>query len=215
MTEVAAVLLAAGVSTRFGPENKLVAEFDGRPLVRAVADAILNSEIAEVVVVTGADAAPIERALEGLPVCFVHNARWQNGMGSSIAAGVSALGDTADAAFIVPGDMPLLTAGLLRRLIAAFERHNGAPIVYPATADGAQRNPVLWPRRQFPLLTALGGRGGAKTLLQRFASSCTAVKVPDDKVLADVDTVDDLAAARDQRRNLLGGAARLGNGREG
>ena len=111
MAEVVAVLLAAGASTRFGTANKLVAEIDGRPLVRAVADAVLGAGVAEVVVVTGADAALIERALQGLPVRFVHNARWQDGMGSSIAAGVAALCDTADAAFIVPGDMPLLTAG--------------------------------------------------------------------------------------------------------
>ena len=63
MAEVVAVLLAAGASTRFGTANKLVAEIDGRPLVRAVADAVLGAGVAEVVVVTGADAALIERAL--------------------------------------------------------------------------------------------------------------------------------------------------------
>jgi CTP:molybdopterin cytidylyltransferase MocA len=58
MAEVAAILLAAGASTRFGPENKLVAEINGRPLVRATADAVLGAGIAEVVVVTGSALAP-------------------------------------------------------------------------------------------------------------------------------------------------------------
>jgi molybdenum cofactor cytidylyltransferase len=194
MTPVAAVLLAAGASVRFGPDNKLVAEIDGRPLVRAVADAILGSEIAEVVVVTGADAALIERALGGLPVRFAHNPHWQDGMGSSIATGASALGDTIEAAFIVPGDMPLLTPGLLQSLIAAFDRHGGAPIVYPARPDGEQRNPVLWPRRFFPQLRAFSGPEGAKALLRTLLSESVAV-TGDPAAFADVDTPADLQQA--------------------
>jgi molybdenum cofactor cytidylyltransferase len=194
MAEVVAVLLAAGASTRFGTANKLVAEIDGRPLVRAVADAVLGAGVAEVVVVTGADAALIERALEGLPVRFVHNAHWQDGMGSSIAAGVAALCDTADAAFIVPGDMPLLTVGLLRSLITAFERHSGGPIVYPATPDGAQRNQVLWPSRLFPELRALSGPAGAKALLRPLLAESVAVAC-DPAIFVDIDTPADLLRA--------------------
>src|ERR1700730_7214502 len=175
MAEVAAVLLAAGASTRFGTENKLVAEINGRPLVRATADAVLGAGIAEVVVVTGPEPGLVERALDGLSIRFMHNAGWQDGMGPSIAAGVAALRDTVDAAFIVPGDMPLLTVGLLRSLIAAFERQSGAPIVYPTTPDGAQRNPVLWPSRLFPELRALSGPAGAKALLRPLLAESVAV----------------------------------------
>ena len=194
MTEVAAVVLAAGASTRFGTANKLVAEINGRPLVRATADAVLGAGIAEVVVVTGSDAPLIEPALEGLPVRFVHNAHWQDGMGSSIATGVAALRDTAGAAFIVPGDMPLLTVGLLRSLIAAFERHSGAPIVYPATPDGAQRNPVLWPSRLFPELRALSGPEGAKALLRPLLAESVVVDC-DPAIFVDIDTPADLLRA--------------------
>jgi molybdenum cofactor cytidylyltransferase len=194
MAQVAAVLLAAGTSARFGPENKLVARIGGRALVYTVADALLGAGIAEVVVVTGADAALIERAMEGLTVRFVHNARWQDGMGSSIAAGVSALSDAIEAVFIVPGDMPLLTAGVLRSLIAAFDRHGGAPIVYPATPDGAQRNPVLWPRRLFPKLRALSGPEGAKALLRTLLAESVAV-AGDPAAFADIDTPADLQRA--------------------
>jgi molybdenum cofactor cytidylyltransferase len=194
MAEVAAVLLAAGASTRFGTENKLVAEINGRPLVRATADAVLGAGIAEVVVVTGSEPGLIEGALDGLSIRFMHNAGWQDGMGSSIATGVAALRDTAEAAFIVPGDMPLLTVGLLRSLIAAFERHNGAPIVYPTTPDGAQRNPVLWPSRLFPELCALSGPAGAKALLRPLLAESVAVAC-DPAFFVDVDTPADLLRA--------------------
>ena len=191
MAEVAAVLLAAGASTRFGTENKLVAEINGRPLVRATADAVLGAGIAEVVVVTGSEPGIVERALGGLSIRFMHNAGWQDGMGSSIATGVAALRNTADAAFIVPGDMPLLTVGLLRSLIAAFERHGGAPIVYPTTPDGAQRNPVLWPSRLFPELARCPVRQGQRRCCDRRlprASPSPAIR----RIFVDVDTPADL-----------------------
>lgn len=201
MAEVAAVLLAAGASTRFGPGNKLVARIGAPPLVRCVAETIAASGVAEIVVVTGADAEAIERALEGIPVRFAHTARWKSGMGSSIAAGVSALGEHVDGTFIVPGDMPLLRPQLLQSLRTAFEREGALRIVYPATPEGAQRNPVLWPRRHFPLLTALGGQAGAKSLLKRFSDSCTVVTVADESIFADVDTLGDLAVARARAEN--------------
>jgi molybdenum cofactor cytidylyltransferase len=199
MAEVAAVLLAAGASTRFGPGNKLVARIRARPLVRFVAETIAAGGVSEIVVVTGADAELIEGALEGIPVRFVHNARWQNGMGSSIAAGVSALSEEVQGVLIVPGDMPFVTGALLESLISAFERERG--IIFPAKLTGEQRNPVLWPRRHFPLLTALRGQEGAKSLLKRYAGSCTAVTVADESVFADVDTVDDWAVARARAEN--------------
>jgi molybdenum cofactor cytidylyltransferase len=76
MAEVAAVLLAAGASTRFGTENKLVAEINGRPLVRATADAVLGAGIAEVVVVTGSEPGLVERALDGLSIMRAGRMAW-------------------------------------------------------------------------------------------------------------------------------------------
>jgi molybdenum cofactor cytidylyltransferase len=129
-----------------------------------VADEIVSSG-AEAVVVTGCDHLLIEKALDGLVLRFAHNPSWTRGMGSSIAAGVMALGSQALGAFVVPGDMPFLTSVLLKDLMATFNESRGASIVYPITRAGEQRNPVLWPRRFFPLLASLSGPGGAKHLL--------------------------------------------------
>jgi molybdenum cofactor cytidylyltransferase len=158
MAEIGAVLLAAGASQRFGADNKLLANIEGRPLIRRAAEEIMHSG-AEVLVVTGCDHLLIEKDLDGLPLRFAHNPSWTRGMDSSIAVGVMALGSQALGAFIVPGDMPFLTSALLKHLMTAFSESRGASIVYPTTLAGEQRNPALWPRRFFPLLASLSGPG--------------------------------------------------------
>jgi molybdenum cofactor cytidylyltransferase len=139
---------------------------------------------------------PARFAARLLAVRFAHNAQWQSGMGSSIAAGVSALNPNTAGAFVVPGDMPLVTVSLLRGLTAEFERNGGTKIIYPATPQGEQRNPVLWPRQYFPSLAALSGRGRGKDLLGKVSNWCIAVETGDVAGLKDIDTADDLAAAR-------------------
>jgi molybdenum cofactor cytidylyltransferase len=198
---IGAVLLAAGASQRFGADNKLLANIGGKPLIRRVAEEIVRSG-AEVVIVTGCDHPLIEKALEALPLRFAHNLNWPRGMGSSIAVGVMALGSQALGAFIVPGDMPFLTSVLLKDLLASFNESRGASIVYPTTRVGEQRNPVLWPRRFFPLLASLSGSGGAKHLLATSIHFQKQVPVVDESVFADVDFRADLDTARSQWRTV-------------
>lgn len=193
---MAAIILAAGESRRFGAENKLLAEAGGLPLVRRVVDAVMQGGVSEVVVVTGHDRSGVEAALEGMPLRFAYNADWPSGMGTSIAAGIGALGGGAAGAFVVPGDMALLSSNLIVKLLDAFEEHQGSSIVVPVTSRREQRNPVLWPRRHFSHLAALGGTEGAKKLLAEFAGSCRKVTISDDLLFSDVDTPDDLAIAR-------------------
>ena len=200
MPGIGAIVLAAGASQRFGADNKLLASIGGEPLVRRVVHVLIQSGIADIVVVTGHERALVEGAIEALPVRFAHNDNWADGMASSIVAGVSALPAGVDGAFIVPGDMPFLTAAMIERLTGVFDEHGRTSIVYPATSGGEQRNPVLWPRRFFGDLAALAGPQGAKQLLATLGPECIAVAI-DDQVFADVDTEADLVAAR----------ARLGN----
>jgi molybdenum cofactor cytidylyltransferase len=183
-----AVLLAAGASRRYGDRNKLLIDFDGRPMLRVVAETILDVErFRELVVVTGYDPPAIEQALGGLPVRYAHNDAWEKGMGGSIAAGIAALSEACTGAAIVPGDMPFLTAELLDRLATAFEKSGGSAVVFPATDSGEQRNPVVWPRRFFGPLGRLQGREGGKSLLADAAASWIAVPVADDGELDDID----------------------------
>src|ERR1700726_5244315 len=116
---VAAVILAAGRSTRMGGPNKLLAELGGKTLVRIVTEQALTSKAQSVVVVTGHQADEVEKALRGLKVTFVRNPDFADGLASSVKAGIAAVPADAAAAVICLGDMPLIDAHLIDRLIEA------------------------------------------------------------------------------------------------
>lgn len=197
MREVGAILLAAGCSRRFGAANKLVVPLDEQPIVRRVGEVLMASGASrDVVVVTGHEKDSIEAALTGLPVRFVHNESWPAGMGSSIARGIRALKPETSGAFIVPGDLPFLTATLLNGLISSYRDAEGDRIVVPTTAGGGQRNPVLWPHRFFSDLASLDGPKGGKALLKRHWAEVIRVPVADASVTTDVDTPEDLINIR-------------------
>lgn len=199
MARFAAVVLAAGASRRFGPENKLCAAVDGEALIRRVVTTALEAGISDVVIVTGNESDQVAQALEGLTIRLTHNPDWETGMGTSIAAGIAALADDIDGAFIVPGDMPFLDPALFRTLAGVFEQNEFRSIVYPVTISGEQRNPVLWPCRYFSELRALPGHKGAKELLRSLANRTVTIPFGDDMLFADIDNKDDLAIAQ---RNL-------------
>lgn len=188
-----AVLLAGGASRRFGADNKLLAEVGGAPILAKVAREILASGVGELIVVTGAEHAAYMTALDGLPVRFVANARWDEGIGGSIAAGVRALSEIPQGVFIVPGDLPNLTGAVFQQLAEVFTEAAGNRIVVPVTAGGEQRNPVLWPRRLFPRLAALSGPKGGKSLLDTLPDERLDVAFGDESVFADIDTPGDYA----------------------
>lgn len=196
MARFAAVVLGAGASRRFGPENKLCASVDGEPLIRRVVATVLEAGIAEVVVVTGNESDQVAQALQGLAVRLAHNPDWDSGMGTSIAAGIAALDEDIDGAFIVPGDMPFLEPALFRTLAGVFEQNEFRSIVYPVTIAGEQRNPVLWPRAYFAELRALPAKEGAKELLRSLANRTVAIPFGDDMLFADIDNREDLAGAQ-------------------
>lgn len=194
-------MLAAGASRRFGDDNKLLAPVEGRAMITRVLDALDSAGVAQVVVVTGWDRAAVSRALQRRDLLLVHNPAWEAGMGGSIAKGVAALDAEIEATLIVPGDIPLLTAGVVRALIDAYEKDGGSSVVYPATPSGGQRNPVLWPRQYFSALQALPAAEGAKALLNGLPDDARrAVQQEDEFVFADVDTRSELAALRPTRQ---------------
>ena len=156
---IAAVVLAAGRSTRMGGTNKLVAEIGGKPLVRIAAEQALASRAQPVIVVTGHQRERVEKALVGLPVRIVHNPDFADGLGTSLKAGIAAVPAEADGVVVCLGDMPQVDAALIDRLIAAFNPEQGALAVMP-TFNGKRGNPVLWSRRFFPELMAIEGDVG-------------------------------------------------------
>jgi molybdenum cofactor cytidylyltransferase len=195
---VVAIILAAGRSTRMGGPNKLLAELGGKPLVRLVTEQALASKAERVIVVTGHQADQVEKALRGLKVTFVRNPDFADGLATSVKSGISATPDTADAAVICLGDMPLIDAHLVDRLIEAFAPDRGNLIVVPVS-DNRRGNPVLWSRRFFNELMALDGDIGARHLIARHAEAVAEVPVEGNSAFLDIDTPQALAAA--QRRS--------------
>jgi molybdenum cofactor cytidylyltransferase len=192
---IAAVVLGAGRSSRMGGPNKLLAEIGGRPLIRHVVDAALASRARPVVVVTGHQRDKVEAALAGLPVKFVHNPHFADGLGTSLKAGIAALPADVDGAIVCLGDMPQVDAALIDRLIGAFDPDHGALVVVP-TIDGKRGNPVVWSRRFFPDLMAVEGDVGARYLIGRYTEAVAEVPLTGTAALTDVDTPEALAAVR-------------------
>src|SRR5262249_61884058 len=146
--DVAAIILAAGRSTRMGGPNKLLAELEGKKLVRIATEQALASKASEVIVVTGHQAELVEQALDGLNVRFVRNPDFAGGLASSVKAGIAAGSGSADGAVICLGDMPLVDAPLIDPLLEAFAPDRGNLIVVPL-AEGPPGNPLLWSPRFF------------------------------------------------------------------
>jgi len=184
---IAAIVLAAGRSTRMGGPNKLIAEIGGKPLVRIAAERALASRAKPVIVVTGHQRERVEAALAGLPVRLVHNPDFAEGLGTSVRSGIAAVPASADGAVICLGDMPQVDADLINRLIAAFAPEQGALAVVP-TIHGKRGNPVLWSRRFFPDLMALEGDIGARNLIGRYGEAVIEVPVTGKAALTDIDT---------------------------
>jgi molybdenum cofactor cytidylyltransferase len=192
---VAAVILAAGRSTRMGGPNKLLAELGGKTLVRIVTEQALASKASDVIVVTGHQADQVEKALGGLKVKFVRNADFANGLASSVKAGIAAVPAEADGAVVCLGDMPLIDAHLIDRLVEAFAPDRGNLIAVPVS-DGRRGNPVLWSRRFFGELMTLDGDIGARHLIARHGEAVVEVAVEGHGAFLDIDTPQALEDAR-------------------
>ncbi len=192
---VAAVVLAAGRSTRMGAINKLIAEIGGKPLVRIAAEQALASRASPVIVVTGHERERVEAALKGLAVRIVHNPDYVDGLGTSLKAGIAAVPAEADGAIICLGDMPQVSHALIDKLIAAFDPERGALVVVPSI-QGRRGNPVVWSRRFFHDLMQIQGDIGARHLIGHYAEAVVEVPVTDEAALIDVDTPDALDALK-------------------
>src|SRR5690606_7639062 len=159
--DVHAVLLAAGRSSRMGGPNKLLALFKGKPLVRRVAERVLESSVAGLVAVTGHQRERIEAALAGLNLTLIHNPDFAEGLSTSLKAGVAALPAGASGALIVLGDMPEASPADFDRLADAFRKAEGRAVVR-ATCNGKRGNPVILTRSLFEAVARLEGDTGAR-----------------------------------------------------
>ena len=191
--KIGAVILAAGSSSRLGRPKQLLLH-EGQTLVRRTTRAALAAGCEPVVVVLGSEREKIATELVELAIEIVRNEQWQRGMGSSIRAGVKAASG-CDAVVLLACDQPYVSAALLQRLIATYEKTQ-TPIVASAYAQ-TRGVPALFARSFFPALLSLGDEQGAKAIIA--AAPATEVAVIDfPEGAIDIDTPQDydLSAAR-------------------
>jgi len=194
---IAGLLLAGGASRRFG-SNKLVAPLGDRPVVRWSAEALAAAvDAAYVVVPTGAVA--IREALDGVPVRWVENPDAQEGMASSIHAGVAALPAEVDAVVITLGDQPLVDAGVISRVVERWRRGPSETRAVVARYLDGRGHPTLFGASLIPALRAIAGDRGARELLATLGDAVAEVHVAHERP-TDVDTADALARLNDALR---------------
>lgn len=199
---VEAIILAAGSSSRMAGRDKLMEDVDGAPLLARMADAALASQADRVQVVLPPDNPARARVLADKSAVQTIAPDAASGMAASIRAGLSARAETSDAVLIILADMPEITAGDIDRLIAAFDPAEGRSIVQASDADGRAGHPVLFGRRFFESLQALGGDQGARGIIADAAGYRVMVALPGAHATTDLDTPeawDDWRARRSDR----------------
>jgi molybdenum cofactor cytidylyltransferase len=189
--DVAAIILAAGESKRFGSPKQLL-DWRGQPLLRHVVWQALAAPVCEIVVVLGAHYARVAPIIHGLPVTLARNSHWQAGMSSSVSLGLQALRDDADAAIFLLADQPQVSPELMGRLIAAYAE-SGSSIVVPS-AQGRRGNPALFARELFPELMLVSGDLGGRALMERYGEHIHWVDA-DARVLFDIDEPGDVCSS--------------------
>ncbi len=186
---VAAVVLAAGSSSRMG-ENKLLLEIGGEPLVRRAVRAALAAGLDPVIAVLGHEAEGVAGALAGLPCATVVNPHYAEGVRASLQVGVARAAGEADALVVVLADMPYVTAAMLAALVARY-RESGAPLVVSRYGE-VEAPPMLYQRALYPELLAMAGEGCGKQVVRRHRAEAAAVSWPE-AALRDIDVAEDYA----------------------
>jgi molybdenum cofactor cytidylyltransferase len=188
---IAAIVPAAGMSTRMG-RNKLLLAFEGKALIAQAVDTLLESEVDEIIVVLGHEADKVKEKLRGKQVTFVENSNYRQGMSTSIRAGLGAVSSGATAIMIYLADQPLLEPEDVNRLIGAFAeaREQGKSIVVPFF-HGQRGNPVILDSSYKEAILEVVGEVGCKRVIKRNPDKVLVVEMETDHVVRDVDRIED------------------------
>lgn len=186
---VAAIVLAAGKASRMGESgpHKLLAEFDGVPLIRQCVLQAVASAASPVIVVTGHRAEEIVACLDGLDVKKIFNPDFADGMAGSLKTGLSIVPlDAVDGLMVLLADMPKITTAHLDALLSRFLELQGAAVIR-ATDNGKPGNPVIVPGSLFPALSSLEGDRGARMVIEESRLPVVGVEIGE-AASADADT---------------------------
>ena len=185
---VGAIILAAGSSSRMPGSQKLLLEFDGKPMVRHAMESASEGGCHQVVVIYATD--DVRDAVEG-GAELIHNPKASTGMASSLQVGLRAMRDEIAAAVILLGDQPLVGSRTIAALMRAWRREGSRPAVAVAQAHGEWSPPIVLARELWSELFALKGDAGARQILQGHPELLDMVPAPGRP--DDIDTPEDYA----------------------
>ena len=186
--KVGGLLLAAGMSTRAGMINKLLAPIDGTPMVKTTLNKLQESLCHPIFIVTGHEAARIMQILMSQGCRFVHNPDYSSGMASSLRCGVDAVTDELDAILICLADMPHIKSSTCDALIKKYAPEKGHHICVPVQKS-KRGNPVLIGHKYFDQFQKLLGDRGGKQVLDRNPDTVLEVLVDDPGIHRDYDVI--------------------------
>ncbi len=189
---IAAIILAAGQSRRLGRPKQLLT-YGGETLLNRAIRIAAEAGGSPVIAILGAHFDAIVATIQSPSVLPVHNDHWRQGMGSSIEAGMRALGVCAPEAsgvLLMSCDQPRLTADHLRMLLAAFASQD-SPVIVASSYAGIEGVPAVFPCAAFAGLRALRGDKGARSVIERAPFPVVAIEFAGGEV--DIDSPQDLA----------------------
>jgi molybdenum cofactor cytidylyltransferase len=191
---LAAIILAAGRSTRMQDRNKLLLPWGEKRVLQVVVETLLSVPFAQVLVVTGHQREEVQGLLAGYPVRMVDNPRYAEGLSTSLRRGVEEAGAQAEGYLFALGDMPRVALETVLRLCQSFALRGPGAIAVP-TFEGRRGNPVVIGREYREELLQLEGDQGARPLVQKHAQRVVEVPVDDPGIHVDVDTPQAYSAA--------------------
>jgi len=191
MSNIGAVILAAGGSSRLGQPKQLL-RFRGETLIARTVRAAAEARCTPIVVVTGDAGDAIRNEVCAMPAVVIENPNWRQGLGTSIRAGVQYLANSTEAVLLLTCDQPLVDAVVIAELIRTREEA-GKPIIASSYAN-TLGVPALFDRSCFPALLSLPDDSGAKYLIAARPDDVASVLFEDGVI--DIDTPEDLANLR-------------------
>ncbi|TDN69924.1 nucleotidyltransferase family protein [Paraburkholderia sp. BL10I2N1] len=187
-----AVVLAAGLSSRMQGQHKLLLPIGGQPAVRRTVSALAAAGPEEIVVVTGFKGRAVMEALDGLPVRFQSNPRYEEGQMTSVAAGVGALGAPCNVVMVCLADQVLLDAADYRELIGAFAAMSHGSILVPVF-NGQRGNPVAFSASYAAEVISGHVNPGCRKLIAEHPEEVFVHEAAHDRFTIDMDTPEDYA----------------------
>jgi molybdenum cofactor cytidylyltransferase len=201
MNNTAIIILAAGSSARFGNIKQLL-HFNGKTLLQNAVDEATEAGAEPVVVVTGANAEEVSENIDQERVRIILNERWQEGMASSIVAGVHAAityNNDIEKIIITVSDQPFVSSSVLNQLCKT--RDESAQHIIASAYAGTIGTPALFTQKYFDALLGLEGDEGAKKILLANKDDVATIDFPQGNI--DIDTQKDYDDLLNKQKHIL------------